>query len=127
MAAKNIMGENELKQFRAKIILKHTQVIKKFVDTNDSKFGQSVLNNGFEAIDKNGDGVLDMYELDDALKSLGFSWLEKKQMEGILKKADKNKDGTIDIEEFKKAAPATLATNLVKLAKKNGDELGFLS
>ena len=32
----------------------------------------------------------------------------------------------IDFEEFCKEAPKTLRTNLVKLAKANGDELGFL-
>ena len=35
--------------------------------------------------------------------------------------------GVIDYEEFVKEAPKTLKTNLVKLAKNNGAELGFLS
>ena len=33
----------------------------------------------------------------------------------------------IDYDEFVKEAPKTLKTNLVKLAKENGAELGFLS
>jgi hypothetical protein len=32
----------------------------------------------------------------------------------------------IDFEEFAKAAPKVLRTNLVKLAKQNGNDLGFL-
>ena len=35
--------------------------------------------------------------------------------------------GVIDYDEFVKEAPKTLKTNLVKLAKNNGAELGFLS
>ena len=35
--------------------------------------------------------------------------------------------GVIDYEEFVNEAPKTLKTNLVKLAKNNGAELGFLS
>ena len=33
----------------------------------------------------------------------------------------------IDFEEFVKECPKTLRTNLVKLAKENGHDLGFLS
>ena len=39
---------------------------------------------------------------------------------------DANGDGVISIEEFCTEAPKTLKTNLVKLAKQNGSDLGFL-
>ena len=71
-------------------------------------------------------GVLDREELTAGLKALGFTWLKDKQIDGILKRADANGDGVISIEEFCKEAPKTLKTNLVKLAKQNGNDLGFL-
>jgi len=75
-------------------------------------------------MDKNKDGVLDEKELALAFETLGFSWLKEKQVSGILKRADKDDDGIIDYEEFRKELPKTLRTNLTKLAKKNGGELG---
>ena len=44
-----------------------------------------------------------------------------------MKRADEDDNCVIDYEEFVKEAPKTLKTNLVKLAKNNGAELGFLS
>ena len=44
----------------------------------------------------------------------------------LLKDADKDQNDVIDFEEFVKATPKTLRVNLVKLAKKNGHDLGFL-
>ena len=40
--------------------------------------------------------------------------------------ADANGDGFIDFEEFCKDAPKTLRMQLIKLAKQNGNDLGFL-
>jgi len=53
--------------------------------------------------------------------------LKEKQTEKIFERADLDGNGTICIDEFKKETPKTLKTNLVKLAKKNGNDLGFLS
>eukprot|EP00957_Ditylum_brightwellii_P212026 15366874-Ditylum_brightwellii.AAC.1 len=80
----------------------------------------------YKVADKNGDGKLDNEEVQEALHSLGFSWLKEKQVAGILKRADQDENGVIDYQEFVSEAPKTLKTNLVKLAKKNGGELGFL-
>ena len=49
------------------------------------------------------------------------------QIDAIMKRADEDDNCVIDYEEFVKEAPKTLKTNLVKLAKNNGAELGFLS
>merc|ERR1711885_116942 len=88
--AKQVMGEQELKEFRASVITKHSKVIAQFVDTSDSKFGQLVLRRMFEYADKDGNGTLD------------------KQVAGILKKADADKNEVIDFEEFVKETPKVL-------------------
>ena len=52
--------------------------------------------------------------------------MKEKQVAGILKQADQDKNGVIDYQEFLSEAPMTLKTNLVVLVQKNGGELGFL-
>jgi Ca2+-binding EF-hand superfamily protein len=52
--------------------------------------------------------------------------LKEKQVKGIFERADTDENGTIDLQEWMTEAPKTLRTNLTKLAKKNGGELGFL-
>ena len=71
-------------------------------------------------------GVICQHELSTALQTLGFDWLKDKQVSGILKRADLDDNGAVDVEEFMREAPKTLRTNLIKLAKKNGGELGLL-
>ena len=66
-----------------------------------------------------------LFELAAAFKTLGFSWLKEKQIAGIIKRAG-SEDGLLQLEQFKQEFPKTLRTNLTKLAKKNGGELGFL-
>jgi Ca2+-binding EF-hand superfamily protein len=80
----------------------------------------------FALMDKNKDGVVDETELAIYFKSLGFTWLQEKQIAGIIKRAG-SEDGILRMEQFKGEFPKTLRTNLIKLAKKNGGELGFLS
>ena len=121
------MGRKELNAFRAKVIQEHTKVISAFVDTSDSKFGQIALKSLFEAADKDGNGTLDKEEVKAALQALGFTFIEDKQIDRIFKKADKDKNEVIDFEEFVKEAPKALRVNLVKLARENGHDLGFLA
>ena len=125
--AKAVMGTKELNALRADIIAKHTKVISAFVDTNESPFGQIVIRKMFEAADKDGNGTLDRQEVKDALKALGFTFVEDKQIDQIFSRGDTNKDDVIDFEEFVKETPKALRTNLVKLAKSNGHDLGFLA
>jgi len=61
--AKQVMGEQELKEFRASVIAKHSKVIGQFVDTSESPFGQLVLKRMFEYADKDGNGQLDKEEV----------------------------------------------------------------
>jgi hypothetical protein len=126
LVAKAVLGDDELKKVRAKAIGLHSDVIGSFVNTHDTFIGNSVSKAIFAAMDKNNDGVVDQNELADAFQALGFSWLKEKQTVGILKRADKDNNGLIDYEEFKMELPKTLRTNLMKLAKKNGGDLGFL-
>ena len=58
-------------------------------------------------------------------RPIGFS-VDECQLDGIVCKADLDENEVIDFEEFCSAAPKTLRMQLVKLAKKNGDDLGFL-
>lgn len=125
-ALKNAMGDDKLNKLRGKVIALHSDVINSFVDSANTIVGQAVLVNLFSLADQNRDGELQKEELAAALQTLGFSWLKEKQVSGILERADKNQNGALDLEEFLKEAPKTLKTNLVKLAKKNGGELGFL-
>jgi hypothetical protein len=126
IGAKQVMGEQKLKELRASVITKHSKVIANFVDTSESKFGQLVLKKMFDYADKDGNGTLDKEEVRSALLDLGFDFLDEKQVASIMKNADKDKNDVIDFEEFVKATPKSLRTNLVKLAKNNGHDLGFL-
>ena len=124
--AKAALGEKKLNKIRADVISLHSDVIGNFVGTSNSGFGQATLRTLFQAADKNGNGSIEEEELAKALQTLGFDWLKEKQIKGIFKRADTDESGTIDLEEFLREAPKTLRTNLVKLAKKNGGDMGLL-
>ena len=125
--AKKTLGEERLNKVRAKAISMHSDVISSFVDTSEWATGQLALKTLFTLADKNGDGTICKEELRIALQGLGFAWLQDKQVDGIFKRADADGNGSIDMEEWMREAPKTLRTNLIKLAKKNGGELGFLA
>ena len=125
--AKRVMGDKELNVLRADVIVKHSKVISAFVDTSDSPFGQLVLRQMFEAADKDSNGTLDREEVKDALHALGFTFVKDKQLDKIFERGDANGDEVIDFEEFVKETPKTLRSSLVKLAKQNGHDLGFLA
>lgn len=126
VAAKQVLGEQTVNKVRGKFISTHSDVIKKFVATADSPFGQRALSQLFKVADEDGDGKLTKEEIAIAFRSLGFSWLKEKQIEKIIERADMDQNGLIDYEEFAMEAPKTLKTNLVKLAKKNGGDMGWL-
>ena len=126
VAAGTILGPDQLNKVRAKAITLHSDLIKSFVGTSDSTFGQTVLQQSFKYVDADNSGFIDKEELSVALSLLGFKWLKEKQVNGIFDRADKNGDGIISMEEFMDEAPRTLKTNLVKLAKNNGGDMGLL-
>jgi len=125
--AKTVMGEKELNKLRGDVIAQHSKVISAFVDTSESPFGQLVLKQMFEAADKDGNGTLDRDEIREALHALGFTFIEDKQLDKIFERADENDDLVIDFEEFVKETPKTLRSSLIKMAKVNGHDLGFLA
>eukprot|EP00316_Scyphosphaera_apsteinii_P012661 CAMPEP_0119317968 /NCGR_PEP_ID=MMETSP1333-20130426/45094_1 /TAXON_ID=418940 /ORGANISM="Scyphosphaera apsteinii, Strain RCC1455" /LENGTH=219 /DNA_ID=CAMNT_0007324053 /DNA_START=161 /DNA_END=820 /DNA_ORIENTATION=+ len=127
LGTKRLMGEKELNKLRAEVIAKHTKVINAFVDTSESRFGQLVLKRMFAAADKDGNGTLDREEIRSALNDLGFTFIEDKQLDKIMGRADADGNEVIDFEEFVKETPRTLRVSLVKLAKANGHDLGFLA
>merc|ERR1719223_1634421 len=126
LATKEVIGIKNLNKLRGKVISIHSDVIGKFVNTYETPVGEAVLSKLFVAMDANNDGSLDSTELSRAFKTLGFTWLKEKQVNGILKRADKDGNGTIELDEFRAELPKTLRTNLVKLAKKNGGDMGLL-
>jgi hypothetical protein len=126
MTAKKVIGDENLNKIRGKVIGLHSEVIGSFVDTHETFVGSTIMQQLFALMDKNKDGVVDETELAIYFKSLGFTWLQEKQIAGIIKRAG-SEDGILRIEQFKGEFPKTLRTNLIKLAKKNGGELGFLS
>jgi hypothetical protein len=124
---KGVLGDELLNKVRGKVISLHSDVIGSFVETSESTFGDAVLRSLFKLADKDNNGTICKNELQYAVQSLGFSWLQDKQIEGIFQRADRDGNGSIDIEEWVKEAPKTLRTNLVKLAKKNGGDMGLLA
>jgi hypothetical protein len=123
--AKKVIGDAELNKLRGKVIGLHSDVIGSFVETANSPFGEQVLKTMFQLADQNKNGKIEEVELSASLHALGFE-LADKQIKGIFERADLDANGEIDFEEFRKEAPKTLRTNLVKLAKRNGGDLGFL-
>ncbi|KAL9190448.1 hypothetical protein ACHAXT_007659 [Thalassiosira profunda] len=126
VAAGAVLGEEQLNKVRGKVIAIHSDLIKSFVDTSDSAFGKTVLTQLFKLVDTDNSGYLDKSEVAVALNLLGFKWLGEKQVGKIFERADANGDLEISLEEFINEAPKTLRTNLVKLAKTNGGEMGLL-
>jgi EF-hand domain pair len=126
LASKAVLGETKLNEVRAKAISLHGDVIKRFVATSDTVLGQRVLEQLFALADVNRSGTIDIHELKVALHTLGFEWLREEQVRGIFERADTDANGAIDLDEWIKEAPKTLKTNLVKLAKKNGGDMGLL-
>ncbi|KAG8460008.1 hypothetical protein KFE25_011057 [Diacronema lutheri] len=124
--AKTLLGDEELNSLRGKVIGEHSKVIKTFVDSAETEFGKAALQKLFAIADGDGSGDLTLDEVTGALKALGFSYLTDAQIAAIFERADEDGSGTVDLAEFCKEAPRTLRTNLIKLAKLNGNELGFL-
>jgi len=137
-AAKAVLGEEELANFRGEAIKAHTAVITAFAASLSPEadagktdafqlFGESTIRSMFKLADADGSGSVDVNELRNVVKTLGFKWLEDdSKVKKIMDKMDKDGNEMIDLEEFMKTAPVVLRQNLVKMAKKNGNELGFL-
>ena len=124
--AKTVLGDTQLNKVRGKAISLHSDVIGNFAESSNTEFGQAILKLLFGIADTNHDGSIQEEELGIALNALGFDWLQMKQVHGIFSRADLNHDGELSVEEWVQEAPKTLRTNLIKLAKKNGSELGLL-
>ena len=124
--SKMALGDEKLNKLRAKVISLHSDVISKFVNTADTALGNIVLRQLFAYTDKDKSGTIDETELRAALLTLGFDWLQEKQIKGIFERADTDANGAIDMDEWMTEAPRTLRTKLIKLAKKNGGDMGLL-
>jgi len=120
------MGNDNLTKLRAKIISLHSDIISSFVNTHDTSYGDLALKALYSMADKNKDGSLDENEVISALHNLGFTWIQDEQLKGIMKRADVDGNNVIDFNKFRDEMPRTLRTNLIKLAKKNGGDMGLL-
>jgi len=82
----------------------HAQTLKDAHKWCQEKFNQ-VYNDdvvtSFKKFDKDNSGEIDKEELGELSKSLGFP-LNEEQLELALKDLDMNKDGVVDMEEFKR-------------------------
>lgn len=63
-------------------------------------FCRTAVKEAFQKIDKNGDGKLQKAEVAAALREIGH--YTEDEIEKMIKKADKNNDGVIDLGEFEK-------------------------
>jgi len=124
--AKRIVGDDTIIKLRGKIIGYHTKAIGSFVDTHETASGTAAMRTLFDLADTDNSGSIDEAELGVALRKLGFE-LGEKQIKGIFKRADKDGNGTICWDEFQAEAPKTLKTNLTKLAKRNGGDMGLMA
>merc|ERR1712094_106157 len=60
-------------------------------DTSESKFGQIALKRMFEAADKDGNGTLDPDEVKAALNALGFTFIDKNEVDKISRRRTRTK------------------------------------
>lgn len=61
---------------------------------------RTAVKEAFQKIDKNGDGKLQKAEVAAAIREIGH--YTEDEIEKMIKKADKNNDGVIDLGEFEK-------------------------
>eukprot|EP00929_Paragymnodinium_shiwhaense_P082847 TRINITY_DN4385_c1_g1_i4.p2 TRINITY_DN4385_c1_g1~~TRINITY_DN4385_c1_g1_i4.p2 ORF type:complete len:184 (-),score=44.20 TRINITY_DN4385_c1_g1_i4:315-866(-) len=127
MGFKVLLGEENLDAIRRYLIKAHGDVQAAALDTHETTLGQGAMEWLFTQADKDGNGVIDKEELKDAVQRLGFTWMDDKKVDQLFKKADKDGNEEIDLEEFKTVSPKYFKQSLIKLAKKNGADLGFLS
>nr|XP_022303659.1 calmodulin, striated muscle-like isoform X3 [Crassostrea virginica]XP_022303728.1 calmodulin, striated muscle-like isoform X3 [Crassostrea virginica] len=61
---------------------------------------KTAVKEAFQKIDKSGDGKLQKAEVAAAMRDIGH--FTEEEIDKMIKKADKNNDGVIDLEEFEK-------------------------
>lgn len=124
---KVLMGDENLNSLRNYFIKLHGDAQTAAIDTHDTEMGKAMMGWLFDQADKDKNGTIDKQELQEAMQKLGFDWMDEKRIDKFIKKADDNKDEVLQYEEFAKTSPKFLKQSLLKLAKKNGADLGFLS
>ena len=78
----------------------HSEMIGSFVDTQETIMVSPIIQQLFALMEENKEGVVDEIELGLAFKSLGFNWLQQKQITGIIKRAG-SENGILRMEQFK--------------------------
>lgn len=100
MVIKTALDDAELKELRDKVIGRHLKVIGSFVDTADTPFGQTLPKQLSTVADADWNGILEESELENSLMASGFSFLNARQVHDVFERADANKDGHIDLDEW---------------------------
>lgn len=97
---------------------KTLQIIRRAVTQGRSVFGTTIYDcmDFCDAIDRDGDGCLDRYEIESALKRMGIV-LPKKDVNAFLDMIDVNGDGDIEYEEL--ASALNLPFDRDELEKRN--------
>lgn len=129
LLAKDVLAEETLNKVRGGLISKLSDLISGFVFTAaDSEIGKSILIRLFEATDKKKDGLVDAdKELTEGLHSIRICLAPGEANESYSVACRHGRKGRYEKGEWLVAAPKTLRTNLMKLAKKNGGHPGFLA
>ncbi|XP_025090778.1 neo-calmodulin-like isoform X3 [Pomacea canaliculata] len=89
---KNRNGKIEYKEFKAFM----QEEMRKAEDPAEQ---EKAVRMAFRVFDQNGDGFIDVKELQNAMKNLGEP-LTDKELTDMMKEADMDKDGKINYEEF---------------------------
>lgn len=93
------------------------QMINKFMDIAQSRYGRFAMKKCFRIVDTNNNGGIEHDELDFALQRAGF-YFSRKHVSRILEKGDSTDgNGSIDIGEFTVEAPKSMASFALKLLK----------
>ena len=95
----SMIGPSKTTRSKTQIGL-HSEMIGSFVDTQETIMVSPVIQQLFALMEENKEGVVDEIELGLAFKSLGFNWLQQKQITGIIKRAG-SENGILRMEQFK--------------------------
>merc|ERR1711915_533027 len=69
---------------------------------DEKKFDETSLKEAFDAIDINGNGVIEVCELSALAGGMGLA-VDDSKLDIVLKKIDKDRSGRINFDEFKSA------------------------
>lgn len=91
-------AEQKAEQLRENLLKMQEELLKKLGGLGEDDLANKI-EALFESMDKDGSGVIDKFELRDALEQLEIT-LRPKELQDLVRKYDTDSSGTIDFEEF---------------------------